>query len=163
VVETIKKNSTTRQLSTQEISNIVNKSLDNTTLVSACMKYKILTSLGYGSYKPTYKPGLTRESKARRLQFRLAHKDRILEDWKNIVWTDETALTMSGQRGIIRVSRLHSEAYNQHCIRRRWKGFKQFMFRGSFSCDKKGPCYVWQEKTTKEKNEAEEWINRKNQ
>lgn len=160
VVETISKNSTTRQLSTQAIIDCVNKSLD--IKISARTTYNILKSQGYGYFKPTYKPGLTREAKAIRLKWCLDHKDWTLEDWKNVIWSDETAVTMGGQRGRIRVWRLQSEAYNQHCIRRRWKGFKQFMFWGCFSYDKKGPCHIWEDETEKEKKESIEWIIQKN-
>ena len=61
VVETISKNSTTRQLSTQAITDCINKSLG--IKISACTTYNILRSQGYGCFKPIYKPGLTREAK----------------------------------------------------------------------------------------------------
>jgi len=65
---------------------------------------------------------------------------------------------MGGQRGRIRIWRLASEAYEKHCIKRRWKGFKEFMFWGCFSFDKKGPCYIWEDETLKERKEADAWI-----
>ena len=40
-------------------------------------------------------------------------------------------------------------------IRRRFVGAMKFMFWGSFSYDKKGPCYVWKKKTAAEKRECE--------
>jgi hypothetical protein len=70
---------------------------------------------------------------------------------------------MGGQRGRIRVWRLTSEAYNQHCIRRHWKGFKEFMFWGCFTYDKKGPCHVWKPETDKEKKDSIKWLEAKNQ
>ena len=32
------------------------------------------------------------------------------------------------------------------------------MFWAYFSYDEKGPCYVWEEKTKKEKEEAKKWL-----
>ena len=163
VVETISKNSTTRQLSTAAISDYINKSIgDQIKQISPRTTYNILKSLGYGCYKPTYKPGLTKEAKATRLKWCLDHVHWTLEDWKNVIWSDETAVIMGGQRGRIRVWQLNSEAYNQHCIRRYWKGFKQFMFWDCFSYDKKGPCYIWEEETEKEKKQSIEWLAQKN-
>jgi hypothetical protein len=60
------------------------------------------------------------------------------------------------------VWRTSSKAYNYHCIRRRWKGFKQVMFWSCFSYQEKGPCHIWEDETSKEKKEAKEWMDRMN-
>jgi transposase len=159
VVQVITKNSTTRQMTTQQIANAISTEACS---ISARTIWNVLKSLGYGCYKPTYKPGLTKEAKAARLAWCLEHKDWTLEDWKNVIWSDETSVTMGGQRGRIRVWRLNSEAYNYHCIRRRWKGFKEFMFWGCFSYDKKGPCHVWEDETKAERAQADKWLEDKN-
>jgi len=54
------------------------------------------------------------------------------------------------------------EAYYNHCIRRRWKHFKEFIFWGCFSYDLKGPYYIWEEETLVEKKEVKEWIDKVN-
>lgn len=159
VKQTITKNSTSRQMSTQAIAN---KVLETSVHISAKTVWNILHLLGYSACKPTYKPGLTHEAKAARLRWCIEHKDWTLEDWKNVIWSDETSVTMGGQRGRIRVWRMTSEAYDKHCIRRRWKGFKEFMFWGCFSYDRKGPCHIWEDETPKEKREAEKWLEEKN-
>lgn len=92
----------------------------------------------------------------------MQHKDWTLDDWKNVIWSDETSVTWGGQRGRIRVWRTSSEAYHYHCIRRRWKGFKQFMFWASFTYDEKGPCHIWEEETAKEKDESKKWLDQAN-
>jgi hypothetical protein len=40
--------------------------------------------------------------------------------------------------------------------------FKEFMFWGCFSYDKKEPCYTWEDETPKEKKTAEVWLKEKN-
>ena len=102
------------------------------------------------------KPGLKLENKENCLKWYLDYRAWTFDDWKNVIWSDETSVTMGGQQGRRRVWCLQSEAYLNHCIRRRWKGFKQFMFWGCFSYDKKGPCHIWEEETAKEKKEAKE-------
>jgi len=141
VIKTISKNSTTRELSTANIVEIVGPLIKGGT-ISACIIHRILRRRGYKPCKLTIKPGLTKEAKLARLKWCLDYKDWTLEDWKNVIWSDETSVTWGGQRGRIRVWRKESEAYNHHCIRRRWKGFKQFMFWGCFSYDKRGPCHI---------------------
>jgi transposase len=85
-----------------------------------------------------------------------------LEDWKNVIFTDETAVQLGGTRGKRRVWRLPGEAYDKHCIRRRWKGFSEFMFWGAFSYDKKGPCHVWEKETAEEKRERKADLEARN-
>lgn len=140
VIKAISKNSTTRQLSTQAIAHIVSPLCKGG--ISACSVHRILRRKGYKPCKPTTKPGLTNDNKLARLQWCLDHENWTLEDWKNVIWSDETSVTWGGQRGRIRVWRTSGEAYKYHCIRWRWKGFKQFMFWACFSYDKKGPCHV---------------------
>jgi len=85
-----------------------------------------------------------------------------MEDWKNVIWTDETSVQLGGIRGKRRVWRKPDEAYHKHCIKTRWKGFKEFMFWGCFSYDQKGPCYIWEDKTAAKKKFAITEIKRMN-
>src|SRR5450432_819026 len=82
---------------------------------------------GYSSYKRTIKPGLKDEDKERRLKWYLDHKDWILEDWKNVIWTDETSVQLSSVRGKRRIWRKEDEAFHPYIITRLWKGFSEFM------------------------------------
>lgn len=59
--------------------------------------------------KPSCKPGLTQEMQEARLQFALAHKDWKLEDWKNVIWTDETSVVLGHRRGGTRIWRTANE------------------------------------------------------
>jgi hypothetical protein len=59
-------------------------------------------------------------------------------------------------RGKRRIWRKPNEAFYPHIIKRRWKGKKEFMFWASFSYDKKGPCYIWQDETATEKKDTKE-------
>ena len=49
---------------------------------------------GFHKTKPTRKPGLTNKMKMERLKWCLDHKDWTLEDWENVIWTDETAVVL---------------------------------------------------------------------
>jgi hypothetical protein len=55
------------------------------------------------------------------------------------------------RRGVIRVWRARGEAYKETVIRRRWKGFTEFMFWGCFSWDSKGPCHIWRTQSVVER------------
>ena len=160
VIKIISKNSTTRQLSTDMIASMLTPLVKGG--ISARSVHRILRRRGYKPCKQTSKPGLTAENKLTRLKWCLEHKDWKLEDWKKVIWSDETSVTWGGQRGRIRVWRRSDEAYLYHCIRRRWKGFKQFMWWSCFSYDEKGPWHIWEDETKKEKEEAEKWLAEEN-
>jgi len=124
--------------------------------------HRILRQAGMKKVKPTRKPGLTDAQKEARLAFCLKHKDWTLEDWKDVIWSDETSVVFGQRRGAERVWRTVQEVSDPTVIRRRWKGYSEFMFWGCFSYDYKGPCHVWFTETTKEKNKAEKDLEARN-
>jgi hypothetical protein len=121
--------------------------------ISSSSALRVLHHHGLNSVKPTRKPGLNEAQRKARLEFCLAHKDWTLEDWKNVIWSDETSVVLT-KRGQQRVWRGPNEAFEKSVIRRRWKGYSEFMFWGCFTYDLKGPCHIWEPETAKEREEA---------
>jgi hypothetical protein len=159
VIKVVTKNSTTRMYSCQKIADVVSENLGKDDIISASTVYRVLKRHGYGTYKPTVKPGLTKTMKEARLAWCLAHKDI---DWKTVVFTDETSVQLGGVRGRRRVWRKADEVFHQHVIRQRWKGFSEFMFWGSFSYYEKGPCHIWKPETAAEKKASKEDLEKRN-
>lgn len=122
---------------------------------------RILKNAGFKKSKPTKKPGLTPAMKNRRFEWCKEHEHWTLEDWKNVIWTDETSVLLNSRKGGYRVWRTSKERFDKTCVRPRWKGFSEFMFWGSFSYDSKGPAFCWRQETLAEKRQAtadlEEW------
>jgi hypothetical protein len=129
--------------------------------ISATTVWRVLRADGFRKTKPTRKPGLTPKMKADRLAFCRRHEHWTLEDWKNVIWSDETSVVLCHRRGSYRIWRKADEAVLKSCIRERWKGYSEFMFWGCFTYDKKGPCHIWEPETAQEKKQAgkdiEEW------
>ena len=91
-----------------------------------------------------------------RLDFCLRHAHWILEDWKNVIWTDETSIVLGSRRGVRRrIWRRANEQLAPSCIRRRWSGYSEFMFWGSFTYERKGPMHIWNKETLAEKIQAD--------
>ncbi|CAG5157183.1 uncharacterized protein ALTATR162_LOCUS4975 [Alternaria atra] len=111
--------------------------------ISTSTVWRVLREAGYKKTKLTRKPGLTQEMRSARLKWAIDYRDWTLEDWKNVIWTDETSVVINYRRGGYRVWRRADERVVKSCIRERWKGYSEFMFWGCFSYDKKGPCYVY--------------------
>jgi hypothetical protein len=159
VLKIVLQNSTTRGFSCATIAREVrNRGYE----VAPRTVWKVLKAAGYSQCKLIVKPGLNKLNKKERLDWCLAHEHWGIEEWKNVIFTDETAVQLGGTRGKRRVWRLPGEAYNKHCIRRRWKGFSEFMFWGSFTYDKKGPCHVWEKETPQEKRDRKANLDARN-
>ena len=108
------------------------------------------------------KPGLDSAMKEARLQFYLRYRHWTLEDWKNVIWSDETSVVLGSRRGRRLQWRTSKEKYTQTCIRRRWKGCSEFMFWSCYSYEKKGPFHVWKPETASEKRAAQTEIDKIN-
>ena len=90
---------------------------------------RILKRLSYRKVKPSTKPGLTKEIRAARLVFCEKYKHWTIEDWKRVIWTDETSVVLGARRGVVRVWRTILEGIQPvpSTIRRRWKGSSKMM------------------------------------
>ena len=95
VLQTVTRNSTTRSWSCARIASEVSNT-PGWKPVSASTVYQTLTSEGYSVFKRTVKPGLTKEQMAERLKWCLDHRD---EDWRHVIFSDETSVQLGGIRG----------------------------------------------------------------
>ncbi|PQM43535.1 hypothetical protein VC83_09662 [Pseudogymnoascus destructans] len=133
--------------------------------ISATTTWRVLRTAGFRKTKPTRKPGLTKKMRAERLKWCLDHQHWTLEDWKNVIWSDETSVVLNHRRGGYRIWRKADEAFLRSCIRERWKGYSEFMFWGCFTYNKKGPCHCWipETKNKKERDATEVEIHGMNE
>ena len=97
------------------------------------------------------------------MRWALQFKDWDLEDWKRVVWSDETSVVLGQVRGRRRVWRLSKESHDKQVIRYRWKGKKEFMFWACFSWEFKGPYYIWPEESYQMTARYERFIRRYNE
>ena len=123
---------------------------------------RVLHRNRFRPYKTTKKPSLTEAMKEARYQFALRYKDWTVEDWKKVIWSDETSVVLNSRRGRIRQWRQPGEAYTQACVRRRYVKAMEFMFWGCFSYDKKGPYHIWKAETAAEKKACKADLDRMN-
>ncbi len=132
--------------------NHLAEDLDNK--ISSTTVWRILKNAKMKKTKATWKPGLTARMKSERLAFCRIHAHWTLEDWKNVIWTDETGVVLGHRRGGYKLWRTPEERVDLTAIRERWKGYQEFMFWDSFSYNKKGPFHIWLPETAQEKKAA---------
>lgn len=131
--------------------------------VSPSTIHRFLKRCGYKKLKHTTKPGLNTAQRQARLRWALQFKDWTLEDWKRVIWSDETSVVLGQVRGKRRVWRLSKEAYDKTVVRYRWKGKKEFMFWACFSWAYKGPSYIWRKETPQMTARYERFIQQYNE
>jgi hypothetical protein len=84
--------------------------------ISQSSALRILHSNRLTNVKPTTKPGLTPAMRKIRLEWCLDHQHWTGEDWKNVIWSDETSVVLGHRRGAVRVWRASNEAYDSTVI-----------------------------------------------
>jgi transposase len=160
VVDTVRTDRYGREKSCADIAGALSQEGFN---VSASTVWRVLKKAGFKKTKPMRKPGLTKRMMEDRYKWCCDHEHWTLDDWKNVIWSDETSVVLNHRRGGYRVWRKTDKAFVRSCIRERWKGYSEFMFWGCFSYDKKGPCHCWLPETKQEKEVAAARIEERNQ
>jgi transposase len=95
IIKIITQNYTSRSFPAREIG--IQASLSNRTI------QRFLKRRGYRKVKPTVKPSLTATMMEARYHFAMRYKDWTLDDWMNIIWSDETSVVLGHRRGGDRV------------------------------------------------------------
>lgn len=111
IVVTSKRN---RRLTASEIRAEVNRSRDNA--VSLTTVKRRLRNAGLKGCVAVKKPLLRPINKKKRLQWAQQHRNWTLEQWKNVLWTDESKFELFGTRRRIYVRRSSTEKMAPQCI-----------------------------------------------
>ena len=86
VLEVVQSTAAGREMSSDELGYLHG--------ISGVSAWRILNASGLRKVKPSRKPGLTKAMRDARYQFALAHQDWIIDDWKKVVWSDETSVVL---------------------------------------------------------------------
>ena len=77
---------------------------------------RALRKLGYSNRIAVKKPYLTATHKALRLLFAKQYKNWTVEDWKKVIWTDESSFENGKNSAAVLVWRLPTEKYLDDCL-----------------------------------------------
>src|SRR5215208_5540165 len=118
---------------TSMISAKINKPVSESTVRRALHKENVHSCI------PRMKPFISVINKTKRLAWAMERKDWTIEDWKKIVWTDESTFSQFQKSGWGRVWRKPGEEFHEDCIASTVKHSPQRMFWACFSFLKLGP------------------------
>lgn len=138
LVATATQNSLHRQMPLPDIAEICGVRASERTLRKAFARE------GYHRRKARKKPFLNAETKEKRLHYALSHRHWTSEDWRRVIWTDESYVWLSGPRGTIWVTRRPGEEYEESCIAPKFPKKNAIMIWGGILGGQKAPHLQWQ-------------------
>jgi len=97
-----------------KIHEIFNESTGNE--VSNCTIRRTLYEMGYHSHTALRKPNVSEANRKIRLNWARERCLWTIDDWKKIVWSDESRFTLFQNDGKIQVWRLPKEKYDINCL-----------------------------------------------
>lgn len=109
-------------------------------------EYAIRSALrkrGFKRWVARAKPPLSDKSKADRLEWAQSHLFWTLDQWRQILWTDETWVT-GGRHKRQWVTRRAGEELDPTCVLDKIRRRRGWMFWGCFNSFEKGPCLFWE-------------------
>jgi hypothetical protein len=124
----------------QDITNIVsNKVLP----ISTATLRRRRSDAGLGSYIAAEKPGLHIENVAKRLEWAMKYKYWTAEDWKRVIWSDESSLWIGINPRRQWVIHPSGERLNPKYIKKTFKSAQvKVMLWACFTGERKGPLIV---------------------
>jgi hypothetical protein len=101
---------------------------------------------GLGSYVAAEKPGLRVENVAKRLEWALKYKDWTVEDWKRVIWSDESSIWIGVNPQRQWVIREPGERHNPRYVKKTFKSAQvKVMVWACFTGERLGPLIVCEE------------------
>lgn len=104
---------------------------------------RMLWQQGFRRRVARRKPPISEANRVKRLAFAEEYKDWSIDQWSQILWTDETWVAGGTHRQVL-MTRRAGEEYDPTCIQDRFQRKKGWMFWGCFAGYEKGPGLFWE-------------------
>ncbi|KAF6802683.1 hypothetical protein CPLU01_16146, partial [Colletotrichum plurivorum] len=101
-----------------------------------------LRRLGFKRCIARRKPPINEQTRQRRLAWAQEHRYWTIDQWRSILWSDETWIT-GGHHRKQYVTRRLGEEWDPTCVIERHQRKQGWMFWGCFSGNRKGPGILW--------------------
>ncbi len=97
-----------RKTTVTQITTRYNQGMQNT--ISERTTHRTLKQMRYSSRRPHRVPLLSAKNRKQRLQFAQAQQNWTIEDWKNVVWSDESRFLLRHSDDRVRIWRKEHES-----------------------------------------------------
>jgi len=104
---------------------------------------RVFESQGYHRRVARIKPFLSENSRTRRQQWGERFQDWRVEDWMDVIWTDECAFSVGEVTGTVWVTRRPGEEYVEDCLVPRVPRLTTIMVWGAIYRDQKSALVIW--------------------
>ncbi len=89
---------------------------DQQNTISEHTTHRTLKQMGSSSRRPLRVPLRSDKNSTRRIQFTQDHQNWTIEDWKNVVWSDESLFLLRHSDGSVRIWRKEHESMDPSCL-----------------------------------------------
>jgi len=103
-----------RKTTVTQITTRYNQGIQNT--ISERTTRQTLKQMGYSSRRPHRVPLLSDKNRKQRLQFTQDHQNWTIEDWKSVVWSDESRYLLQHSDGRVRIWPKIHESMAPSCL-----------------------------------------------
>jgi len=104
---------------------------------------RVFASHGYHRRVTRVKPFLTAATKSKRQAWGEKYQDWAVEDWQDVIWSDECAFSVGNKPGTVWVTRRPGEEYLEDCLVPKFPRLTTVMVWGAIYRDLKGPLVIW--------------------
>lgn len=105
-----------RRKTAVELTSEFNSTREIKKKVSVCTVQRALRKRGLNGRVAAKKPLLRAVNVRKRLQFAKDHVDWTLEQWHQVLWTDETKVEFFGTKRRVIVRRFRGERFKRNCV-----------------------------------------------
>ncbi len=102
-----------RKATVTQITTLYNQGMPNT--IFEHTTHRTLKQMGYSSRRPHRVPLLSAKNRKRRIQFAQVHQNWIIEDCKNVAWSDESRFLRHSD-GRVRIWHKEHESMDPSCL-----------------------------------------------
>jgi transposase len=126
-----------RHATLQDITNNMPSNVSQRTIQRVLHEHNINSRIA------AKKPFIKNINQVKRLAFAQKHQNLTVDDWKNILWTDESSFEIGKNSRQVHVWRKPSERFDSSCLTPSFKSGRQtVMVWGCFMWGKRGPLVI---------------------
>ena len=137
LIDTATANAHNRRLPLTQIADLAGVS------IGARALKRVFAGHGYHRRVARVKPFLSPAAKSKRQSWAETYEDWEVDDWQDVIWSDECAFSVGNMPGTVWVTRKPGEEYLEDCLVPKFPRLTTVMVWAAIYRDLKGPLVIW--------------------